>query len=451
MITEQMRENAAEMRALRAECTSIQSRAASEGRELTREEMQAYNAKAGRALNLESALQEATAGESQANKPGSLMHALGGDPKRLFTGNPDGNSERPSGVIVPQVHPKEAALRNDFSTWAGRTIGMLTGAGSPPAMEATAPSGVISVGTGTNLDSIGFAIPTMVLPFLRSYLQFAPFEQAGASLLPTDHMRPVNLPVVAAGAPPSTYAEGTGPAEGPSGSTPFGLSGFTFGATKYARQVIASWESLQSTEVPLDGMILDELVTSIANAVTQAATTKLYSALTTPPNYTIETGSNPPLQIVGGSTGPVQNDVYGLVTALRHSLPDGLEGPECAFMLSRASLAIIRNTRASTSGVPMFNPNDNTILGRRFVTNEYFDATCGAGFITYGNWNKGAWIRKTPLITRPLLEKYWVEGNIGFMATTWTDAHFLAELVGAAEPPTFQPLYYTVLPSSLQG
>jgi HK97 family phage major capsid protein len=366
--------------------------------------------------------------------------------------NPDAD-DAPGSVTTLQQraqgeHPQAAALKQNFAGWARRAAGGLIGLGEQPTMEATAPSGVISVGTGTGLDSVNFAVPTQILPFMRSYLQFAPFERAGASLIDTDHMRNINLPVLAAGAPPTQYSEG----QGPSGSQPFGLSGFTMGANKFSRQVIASWESLQSTEVPIQPMIIDELLAAVANVTTQASTTKLFNALTAPPNVTIASGAPAPLQIGGtGTNSTIQADVYGQATALRHSLPDGLEAPTNAFMLSRATLAIIRNTRANTSGVPMFDPDSDTILGRPYFVNEFFDSICGAGFITYGNWNKGAWLRRTPVITRVLQELYWANNEIGFIATQWTDAHFLAELVGAAQPPTWQPLYFTVLPSgSLQ-
>jgi HK97 family phage major capsid protein len=312
-------------------------------------------------------------------------------------------------------------------------------------MSAANPSGIISVGTGTGLDSVGFAVPVQILPFMKSYFAFSPFEKAGSSLISTEHMRSINLPILAAGATPSTYAEGQGPAAGAAGSTPPGLTGFTFGAIKKSRQVIADYESLMSTETPLQPMIIDELLVSIANALTADATTALYNALTAPPNYTIASGSLPPLQ-VGGSA--VQSDNYGQLTGLRHALVEGLEEPTNSFMLSRSSLAIIRNTRASTSGVPMFDPEKDLILGRPYVVNEFFDSTCGAGFVAYGNWNKGAWLRRTPILTRVLQELYWASNtSVGFVATTWGDNHFLAELVGATNPPTHQPVYYTVLPS----
>lgn len=356
-----------------------------------------------------------------------------------------GGEDRAADILAPSIHPKAAALQADFGAWARRITGAL--GIDKPQMEATAPSGTIGIGSGTGLDSVGFAIPLEVMPFLPSYLQFSPFEKAGAYVIGTPHMRPVNVPILSAGAVPSSFAEGTGPTEGAAGSQPMGLSGFQFGVTKFMRSVLASWESLQSTEVPLEGWILDELTVSLANVVTQAATQKLYAALTAPPNYTIPTGGNPPLQIVGGGSTSVQNDVYGLLQALRHSLPDGLEEPTNAWMLSRGTLSAVKNVRASTSGVPMFDAESDTIFGRPYVTNEYMDSVCGAGFIAYGNWRRGAFLRKCPTIVRPLLERYWTEAAIGFVGAAWTDFHCLAELYAAAQPPTWQPLSYVVLPS----
>jgi HK97 family phage major capsid protein len=337
------------------------------------------------------------------------------------------------------LHPAVAKHNLGFMSWARNVAGSLM-----PVMEASDPSGVIGESTGTGMYPANFATPLEVLPFEKSYIQYAPFERAGARVIPTSHMRDVNVPVIAAGAEPTQYAEAQGPASGASGSQPFALSGFTMKAYKKSRQVIADWESLMSTEYPLQPMILDELLTAIANAHTHTATMALYSALTAPPGVTLTGGALPPLQ-VGGSG--VEADVYGQMTALRHSLVDGLEDPSNCWMLSRNTLATIRNTRASTSGAVMFDPEEDLILGRPYVANEFFDAVCGAGFVAYGNWNRGAFLRRTPLLTRVLQELYSLNNQLGFLVTQWADNHFLAELVGATNPPSHQPIYYTVLPS----
>lgn len=383
--------------------------------------------------------QRIAAAEAQPENSLTRMLQLEGPGFLIDAGRPAPAGMNPTGRVE---HPKAAAVRHNFSAWMKRAVGNMTGlAGMDggsivsddwrPEMEATAPSGIISVGAGTGLDSVNFAVPTQILPFMKSYFAFSPFEQAGASILSTDHMRNINLPIVAAGAPPSSYAEAAGPAAGTTGSQPFGLSGFTFGAHKKSRQVIASYESLMSTETPLQPMIVDELLAAMANVLTQDTTTAFNIAMT---------GASATLQV--GSSG---DDVYTKVTDLRHALVEGLEGPGCSFMLSRATLAKIRNTRASTSGVVMFDPEADTIVGRPYFVNESFDAVCGAGFLAYGNWNKGAWLRRTPILTRVLQELYWLNNEVGFLATAWADSHSLAELVSAPQPPTWQPLYYTVL------
>lgn len=436
-----------ERNSLIAKAEGIMNAAKGAGREMTREEAAEVDGFLDQAKALAPAIQESenvnTILQYDPRKlaMGALVRRGEQDPARAAAQNP-----------IPQsiAHPKEVALKRSFSAWSKRVVGNLTGMPQAddaynPAIEATSPSGAISIGTGTNLDSVNFAIPTEVLPFQKSYLEFSPFEKANSWVISTQHMRPINLPVISAGTPPSSYSEGAGPAQGPTGSTPFGMSGFTFGAQKFIRQVIATWESLQSTETPLQPAIIDELLASMANVLTQRTTQQLYAALTTPPNYTIPTGGLPPCQI-GGSG--VQADNYGLMTSLRHSLPEGFEDPnDCCWMLSRNTLAIIRNTRASTSGVVMFDPEEDTILGRRYVTNEYFDTVCGAGFICYGNWRRGAWLRRTPMLTRVLQELYFLNSEVGYLITSWHDAHFLAELVGASQPPTWQPLFFAVLPS----
>ena len=388
----------------------------------------------------------------------TLVGAFGGRMGLLDAGRPkpDGEPAKALGLVEGRVRASQQ--RTAFGAWITRSVGRLTNLNPEgriitgdesykPEMEAASPSGVISIGTGTGLDSAGFAVPTEILPFMKSYFAFSPFERAGSSIVSTDHMRNINVPVVAAGAVPSSFAEAQGPASGASGSQPMGLAGFTMGANKSSRQVIASYESLQSTEVPLQPIIIDELLAAIANKLTSDATTALYNALTAPPNFTI-TGGVAPCQ-VGGSG--VQADNYGQMMALRHALVEGYEDPnECYWMLSRNTLATIRNTRASTSGVVMFDPESDTIFNRKYVVNEFFDSVCGAGFVAYGNWNRGAWLRRTPLLTRILQELYWLNNEIGFLVTSWADNHFLAELVGAAQPPTFQPIWFTKLPSGSQ-
>lgn len=345
--------------------------------------------------------------------------------------------DRPTGptVTVPNEDPaseaakgKAAAYRKEFASWMSNALFSLGGV--PPSMEATAPTGTISIGTGSGLDSIATTMPTEILPYVSSFFALDSFGQAGSSLISTDHTRPLFQPVLAAGAADSVYAENTAPGT----SQPFGLSGFTFGGTKYSRLVLATYESLMNSELPLQGTILDELLSSLASTLTTATTTLLNTALTAA-SSTLEVGT-------GGS-----NDIYSSLIELRHAIPPRFDLPSNKWMLSRATLATIRNKRATGSGVAMFDPNTNQILGADFVVNDNFDSICGAGFVVFGSWKDGCYLRRTPVQTRVMQELYAGQGQVGFRTTAWADAHFLAELAGAAQPPSFQPLYYTSIAS----
>ena len=352
------------------------------------------------------------------------------DPVTLLGGGtPDASTEETARVLsATEGSFKASQFRTQFAGWMSRTLAMA--GGLAPKMEATDPLGAISTGTGEGVDSIGITVPTEVLPHLPSYYNLDSFGLAGASQIYTEHTRPLVKPILSAGAADSTYAENAAP----SSSQPFGLSSFTFNGTKYARLVLASYEALMNSELPLQGAILDELLSSLATTFTTAITTSLYNALTY--GY-----STPPLRVNGSGS------IYTSMIDLRHAIPPRFDLPANKWMLSRATLATIKNTRASTSGVPMFDPNSNLIFGREYVINDNFDSVCGAGFVVYGSFENGCWLRKTPVFTRIFLERFSANGQLGFQTTQWLDSHFLAELVNASQPPSNQPLYYTSVAS----
>jgi HK97 family phage major capsid protein len=341
---------------------------------------------------------------------------------------------------VTPDHPRAKALKEQFSAWSKGQLGRLVGTKSADiAAGKILASGTLSVATGEGLDSIDFAVPLQVLPYMQSYYALDSFGLAGSRVIATNHMRPINQPVISAGAAPTAYAEGAGPAASTSGSNPFGMSGFQFAAQKYSRQVIADWEALVSAEENPQPFIIDELLASMANEMTSATTTALFNALTNPPGLA---SSGIPLLVAPDT------DTYSSMIALRHAVPPRFDKPTNKWMLSRATLASIRNTKASTSGVPMFDPNEDTIFGRGYVINDFFDSVFGPGAVVYGSWNDGAWLRRTPCITRVLQELYWLNNQIGYLVTQWGDNHFLAELAFASQPPSNQPLYYTTLESA---
>jgi HK97 family phage major capsid protein len=279
------------------------------------------------------------------------------------------------------------------------------------------------------LDSIAITIPTEILPYLPSYFNLDSFALAGATQFYTDHTRPLTKPIMSAGAPDSVIAENAASTT----SQPFGLSGFTFGGVKYERLVLASYEALMNSELPLQGAILDELMATLATTLTAATTTSFVAALTGA-SSTLATG-------VGGSGG----SIYTSMIDLRHAVPPRFDLPTNKWMLSRATLAQIRNTRATTSGVPMFSPDGTMLFDRPYVINDNLDTASGGGvgFVAFGSFADGVWLRRTPVMTRVFLELFANSGQLGFRTTQWADAHYLAELAGAAQPPTNQPIYYS--------
>src|SRR5258708_28964256 len=103
-----------------------------------------------------------------------------------------------------------------------------------------------------------------------------------------------------------------------------------------------------NSELPLQGVILDELLASLATTLTQATTTSFVSALTAPPGIS---GASPLAVGVGGSGG----SVYTSMVDLRHALPPRFALPNNKLMLTRATFAPIPNTRAHTPRRPMFS------------------------------------------------------------------------------------------------
>ena len=399
---------------------AVLARAEKDGkRDLTTQETVLFNEHMGAAEKLNTRI--ASIESSPNNSLSALMRAHG--PQVLLTGVPEASGR----ATNPTEHPAATAFRSQFAAWMNNALSSIDG--GRPAMEATAPSGPVSVGTTAGWDSIAVTIPTEILQYLASYYNLDSFGLAGATLIETPHTRPLVKPVLSAGAADSTFLENAAP----STSQPFGLSSFTFGGVKYARLVLASYEALMNSELPLQAAIMDELLASLATSLTSAVTTSFVTALT---------GASSTLAVgVGGSTG----HIYDSLIDLRHAVPPRFDLPTNVFMLSRATLAQIRTAKASTSGVPLFNPDGTKLFDRPYIINDFLDSATGAGvgFVAFGSFADGVWLRRTPVQVRVLQELFASSGQIGFRTQQWADAHFLAELAGAAQPPSFQPIYYS--------
>lgn len=258
------------------------------------------------------------------------------------------------------------------------------------------------------------SISVDVLDSLQTYSANDPFSQAGATIYQTDDTAPLVKPVILPGADFDTFTEGQSSTD----SKPFGSDAFTFGGQKYSRLVLASEESLMNVALDLPAEIISELGASVASTFTKAISLALQTALYSNAATFVENGS----------------DTYEAILSLIAAVPPRFESPSNAFMGTRHMLKVIRNTRATDSGVPLFNPQDGTVLGRRFVINDSLTR------LVYGQWQAGAFIRKSPFFLQRLLEAYASTGHQGFRGTQWLDQHFLAEISSAD-----QPLYYVSL------
>jgi HK97 family phage major capsid protein len=276
----------------------------------------------------------------------------------------------------------------------------------------------VYVGTGAGVESVGSTIPTQVLAYLSAYYNLDSFALAGARQINTDNTTPLSMPIISAGAAASTYAEGAAPAN----SQPFNVDSFVFNGAKYSRLVKVSDEALMNSAIPLQGAILDELTASIATSFTAAITTAMLAALTANSGVFVSQGAN---------------DYYKTLGSVMHAIPPRFAQPTNKWMVSRATLAKIKDQRATGSGVPLFDPSTNQIFQKNVVINDNLTA----GQVAFGDWMNGAIIRKSPFLLLPLREAFSSSGEVGFRATQFLDQHFLCE---CSDIPN-QPLYYTVL------
>lgn len=346
--------------------------------------------------------------ESQ-NTLSKMFNANG--PAFLFDAGRARTTEPKHGINGAEA-PNMGRFQAEFHDWVNKALG------SPwPRMTADTDT-PIYIGTGTGIESVGFTVPKQVLPFLPAWYNLDSFGLAGARIIETPDTIPLVFPVLAAGPAAETFAEGAAP----TASQPFAGDSFTLNGTKFARLVKASYESLMNSSLPLQGAIQDELLASLATTLTASTTTAMLTALTANSGV-----------LVAQST----NDYYKTLGALLHAIPPRFDRPDNKFMLSRATLAKVKDARASTSGIPMFDPTSNEIFKRGVVLNDNLTG----GQVVFGDWQDGAIVRRTPVIIRVFYEKYAEQGEVGFRVMQWNDQHFLCEL---SDIPN-QPLYYSVL------
>lgn len=308
--------------------------------------------------------------------------------------------------------PNLARFQAEWHDWVNSKLG------SPWQPKLSASDTPLFIGTGGGAESLEATVPKEVLPYLPAYFNLDSFALAGARQIYTDNTVPLYLPVLSAGSAASTYAEGSAPTE----SAPFAIDGFTFGGVRYSRLVKASYLALMNSTLPLQGAIQDELLASLATTFTAAITTALLNAF-------IGVGAS--CYVAKGG-----NDIYHALNAVLHSVPPRFARPENKWMMTRESLAAIKDQRSiAGTGQPYFDAVSGQLFGHDVVINDNLSAQ-----VFYGDWESGCIIRKTPVMTRVFYEKYAEQDEVGFRVAQYLDQHFLCE---TAAPN--QPLYFTDL------
>jgi HK97 family phage major capsid protein len=135
------------------------------------------------------------------------------------------------------------------------------------------------------------------------------------------------------------------------------------------------------------------------------------------------------------ATGDNLEDILNLMAAI----PPVFASDSNKFMMSRRSLALVRNTR--TSGdvhIPIFDPTTKQILGHDVVNNDALPA----GTILYGDFYNGVYLRRAGLAFQLLLEAYREQGAIGLRFVKRADWAFFSDAATNSEAE--QPLYQLV-------
>jgi HK97 family phage major capsid protein len=323
--------------------------------------------------------------------------------------NPHKRNKQPIGLDFNGLVPKDGA--DEFATvpaWESISSFIRTG----KILATDTPLNVITSPVSSGLSA---AIPKEILQALPAYFRNDAFLRAGATQIYTDSTIPLVMPIISAGADFDPFAEGASATE----SHPFQADDFTFGGQKYSRLVKVSEESLMNSALDLPSSIVAELAAGVVNSFTKTTTDALMAAL-----Y-----GNVGVTYIDRSQ---HTDLYGALLALVMAVPPRWDAPTNAFMLSRFDLQLVKNVR-STQNEPLFDPEANTIFGRPVVINDNLDR------IVYGNWQAGAYVRKTPFVLLRLFELYSASGYQGFKATQYLDSKFLASVSSVSA----QPLFFT--------
>jgi Phage capsid family len=318
---------------------------------------------------------------------------------------------------VPIFDGKPGAGTQDRTSWGTTGDTRFTFPEVGEFLRTREPGQLASLTEGGDLQ---FVIPGYeVQRFIAAYPNVDVWAQAGANITDLDGgWINSHQPIIVSGTDAGVFGEGTGPTtdqsakvyvaklENPKKHAFLSLPSEEAWADIQALGAAATQEGVRRTLFTVGKSVTASLLTSLAAASATVATT----------HDNLE-------------------DILNLIAAI----PPVFASSSNKFMMSRRSLALVRNTRTSGDvGIPIFNPATTQILGYDVINNDAIPT----GEIVFGDFFNGVYLRRAGLTFQLLLEAYRESGKVGLRFVKRADWAFFSDAATNSEAE--QPLYRLV-------
>jgi HK97 family phage major capsid protein len=265
-----------------------------------------------------------------------------------------------------------------------------------------------------------FVVPGYeVQRFITAYPNVDVWAQAGANITDLgEGWVSANQPIMVSGTDAGVFGEGTGP------NTDQSAKVYVAKLDSPKKHAFLSLPSEEAwADIPaLGAAATQEGVRRTLFTIGKSVTAALLSSLATASATVATTHDN-------------LEDVLNLIAAI----PPVFASSKNKFMMSRRSLALVRNTRtAGDVSIPIFNPATTQILGYDVINNDAIPA----GEILFGDFFNAVYLRRAGLTFQLLDQAYRESGKIGLRFVKRADWAFFSDAATNAEAE--QPLYRLV-------
>jgi HK97 family phage major capsid protein len=263
-------------------------------------------------------------------------------------------------------------------------------------------------------------------PFIQAYPSIDVFAQAGANIADlAEQWINARIPIVTAGEDAGIYPEGYGPTADQSAKV---YTAKLDTPDKYAFLSLPSEEAWMDITA-LSSTLVQEGVKRCIFGIGKAVTANLVTSMTS-------------ANAVVSSVGDNLNDLLNMIAAI----PPVFAAPSNKWMMSRKTLAQVRNTRTTGDvGIPVFDLGTKQLLGYDVVNNDALPT----GTILFGDFYYAVYLRRAGLAFQLMLETYRSVGAVGLRFTKRAQAAFFSD--GATAAQAEQPLYMAVLEEILDS